>query len=105
MWLTTFSVDLERGEEAYLGPSLESMSLPDFDESLDGVSQAVSPKMVPEDAGSARMSHDVGIPFVQVVVGEGPVVQGRPCVMIFDEGNCSRGPHPQQSWGPPLAVH
>ena len=66
---------------------------PDFDEGPDGVSQPVSPEVIPEDAGRAWMSHDVRVALMQVVLGEGPVIQGRPCIMVLYEGDSSGGPH------------
>jgi hypothetical protein len=42
---------------------------------------------------------------VQMVAGEGPVVEGGASVMVFDECHSAGGPHAQQTWRPPLAVY
>lgn len=42
-------------------------------------------EVVVEDTGCAGVCQDVGVALLQVVAGEGPVVEGRACIMIIYE--------------------
>ena len=53
--------------------------LPDGDELPDALAQALSHEVVIEDAGRAGVRDDVAVPGVQVLRGEGPVIQCGPC--------------------------
>ena len=81
------------------------MAASDFDEGAYRVSQPFCPEVVPEDAWCPGMSHYVSVSLMQVVLGERPVIQGRPCVVVLYKGHGSGRPHPQQTRGPALAVY
>ena len=61
--------------EQYLGSVADAHVLPDLDQLLDGLPQAILPLVVVEDAGCARVVQNVGIPLMEVVPGEGPVIE------------------------------
>lgn len=42
-------------------------------------------EVVIEDAGCAWVCHDVGIALLQVVAGEGPMVERAACVVVVNE--------------------
>ncbi len=67
----------------HLGSTADLMPLAQADAVSDGLAQAVVPEVVIEDAWAARVRQDVGIPLMQMVPGEGPVVQRGSCVMIL----------------------
>ena len=94
-----------RERKRHLGPALQVVRLAHFDEGAYGVAQALLPEVVPEDAGGAGVRHDVGVALVQVLGGEGPVIEGGACVVVLYEAHRARGPHAQQPRGAPLAVH
>lgn len=101
----TWQYLVAQGHKSYLGSALQPVASPDLDEITNGVSQILRPEVIPEDAGRSRVSHDVGISLVQVVVGKGPVVESGSRVVILDESHSSGGPHAKQAWGAPLAIY
>lgn len=50
------------------------------------------------------MCEDVGIALVEVSVGERPMVQGGPCVVVVNECDAARWPHADDACWPALAV-
>jgi hypothetical protein len=61
-------------------------------------------EVVVEHAGRARVREDVRVALLQVVVGEGPVVERAARVVVVDEGDGAAGPHAHKSWRAALQV-
>ena len=95
----------DRRKYAHLRATLDAQLFADLDERADAFAEAGLPEVVPEDAGRARVREDVGVALVQVLAGEGPVVECGACVVVLDECNGARGPHAQHAGRPPLAVY
>ena len=57
------------------------LSIPDSDQIVDGVLQAVVEVVLPEDAGHARMGDDVCVAHLFLAAWERPVLLRAPCMM------------------------
>jgi hypothetical protein len=75
---------------------------PQLDELPNLVAQAALEKVVVEDAGGAGVRQDVGVPLLQAVAGEGPVLEGGAGVVVVNEGDRAAGPHANHARRLPL---
>ena len=90
----------------HLGLEPDPVFLPHRHELPDLLPHAIRlHEVVVEHARRARVGEDVGIPLPRAVGWEGPVLQGGPGVVVFDEGDGTAGPHAHQAWGAALGVH